>query len=256
MSFQELECLVTTTDVFLCAPTGNTGAQTLASTHFHAKKVFALGSSLPIGEMKESQNTAHFSQHCMLFAASASCLPTTRPGQRLEWESQLANVLARSRGLDQGQFRRSFRTSQSRSCDRRLANVDKKLMSDSVVFLLAASLPKLGPLPLEASLRKANSLGSIYHQRNDLSPSPSLSPSLPIYLSRSPSIPRPLPVSLSLTHTFCPYTLPFTLRHISASAWLRSHSVLFCFFSDASWHRLDTTQTLAWKSNGKRNGVL
>ena len=104
-------------------------------------------------------------------------------------------------------------------------------------------------------------LSSICRQQNDLSVSLSLPPpssppppppslSLPIYLSTSQFLPRPLPVSLSLslslslsfshthrhTHAFCAYTLRFTqsLRHISASAWLRSHSVLFCFFADAS----------------------
>ena len=68
------------TVVFLCEPTGKIGAQISAFIHFHAKKVSALGGSLPICEMKES--TSMF-QPSLLFAASTSCLPTTRHGQVL-----------------------------------------------------------------------------------------------------------------------------------------------------------------------------
>ena len=50
--------------MFLCLPTGKIGAQISASTHFLAKKVSALGSSLPIGDMKV--NTSRFSQRCCL----------------------------------------------------------------------------------------------------------------------------------------------------------------------------------------------
>ena len=132
--FFELECLVTTTDVFLCAPTGKIAAQTSASTHFLAKKVSALGSSLPIGDMKG--NTSRFSQRCCLQRALlAYRLPALDKVGR--GRGGLSSVLARSQSLRSGQFRRSFRTSESRSSARRLTNVDKKLMSatDSVVCL-------------------------------------------------------------------------------------------------------------------------
>ena len=59
---------------------------------------------------------------------------------------------------------------------------------------LAASRPKLEPLPLEATLRKANSLSSICRQRNDLSPSLSLT----LFLSLSLSLFLSLSLSLSL----------------------------------------------------------
>ena len=64
--------------MFLCAPTGKIGAQTSASTHFLAKKVSALGSSLPIADIYEGEYFTF--QPALLFAASASRLPTTRPG--------------------------------------------------------------------------------------------------------------------------------------------------------------------------------
>ena len=69
-----------------------------------------------------------------------------------------------------------------------------------------------------------------------LSLSQSIYQDLHLSLAFSQSLSLSLSLSLSHTHTFCAYTLRFTLRHISASAWLRSHSVLFCFFADASWH--------------------
>ena len=50
--------------MFLCATTGKIGAHTSSSTHFLAKKVSALGSSLPIGDMKG--NTSRFGQRCCL----------------------------------------------------------------------------------------------------------------------------------------------------------------------------------------------
>ena len=58
---------------FLCAPTGKIGAQTSASTHFLAKEVSALGSSLPIGDMKG--NTSRFSQRCCLQRALLAYRP-------------------------------------------------------------------------------------------------------------------------------------------------------------------------------------
>ena len=61
--------------MFLCAPTGKIGAQTSVSTHFLAKEVSALGSSLPIGDMPGGEYFTF--QPALLFAASASCLPTT-----------------------------------------------------------------------------------------------------------------------------------------------------------------------------------
>ena len=122
-----MECLVTTTDVFLCAPTGTIGAQTSASTHFLAKKVSALGSSLPIGDMKG--NTSRFSQRCCLQRA---LLAYRLPALDKVWRGRggLSSVLAPEAEVE---IRGS--TSESWSCAPRLTNVDKKLMSDSVVCL-------------------------------------------------------------------------------------------------------------------------
>ena len=261
----------------LCAPTGKIGAQTSAPTHFLAKKVSALGSSLPIGDMKG--NTSRFSQRCCLQRA---LLTYRLPALDKVWRgrSGLSSVLARSRGWDQGQCRRSFRTSESRSCARCLTNVDKKLMSNDEWLRhlsLAASRPKLGPLPLEVTLRKANSLSSICRQRNELSPPLSLSVSLSvsvsvslslsislslslslslclclslslsIYLSRSPSLPRSLPVSLSLSHTHTHTHTRFVpiLRVSLSGTSVHLHGCAVTVFCSAFLLMpLDTTQTL------------
>ena len=73
--------------MFLCAPTGKIGAQTSAYTHFLAKKVSALGSSLTIGDMKGNTSRFMISQRCCLQRALlAYRLP--RPGKGLERERQ------------------------------------------------------------------------------------------------------------------------------------------------------------------------
>ena len=112
--------------MFLCAPTGKIGAQTSASTHFLAKKVSALGSSLPIGDMKG--NTSRFSQRCCLqralLANRLPALDKVGEGEAIfQASSPEAEVVIRGS------------TSKSWSCARRLTNVNKKLMSDSVVCL-------------------------------------------------------------------------------------------------------------------------
>ena len=78
---------------FLCAPTGEIGAQISGSTHFQAQKVVALGSSLPIGEMKE--NTSRFSQRCCFQRA---LLAFRLPASDKAWRGRggLASVLTRS----------------------------------------------------------------------------------------------------------------------------------------------------------------
>ena len=148
-----------------------------------AKKVSALGSSLPIGDMK-GPNTSHFSQRCCLQRA---LLAYRLPALDKVWRGRggLSSALTRSRGWDKGQFRRSFRTSECRSCARRLTNVDKKLMSDSIVCLWLLVVQSFGPLPLEATLRKANSLSS-----------PMICVS--VMISPPPHPPPPTPLSLSL----------------------------------------------------------
>ena len=69
--------------MFLCTQTGKRGAQTSASTHFLAKKVSALCSSW---QSAISEGEYFTFQPALLFAASASCLLITRPGQGLERE--------------------------------------------------------------------------------------------------------------------------------------------------------------------------
>ena len=115
-----------TTDVFLCTPTGKIGAQTSASTHFLAKKVSALGSLLPIGDMKG--NTSRFSQRCCLQRA---LLAYRLPALDKVWRGR--GGFRASSPEAEVEIRGS--TSESWSCARRLTNVDKKLMSDSVVCL-------------------------------------------------------------------------------------------------------------------------
>ena len=158
--------------------------------------------------MKES--TSRFSQH-LLFAASASCLPTTGPGQGLEWESRLASVLARSR--DQGQFRRPLRTSESWSCSRRLTNVDKKLMRDSVVCLWLLVFQKLDRCHwmLLSGRQILLARSAVIVMISSLS--------LSIYLSRSPSPSPSLSLSLSLTHTHTHILYLYFAFHSQAHQW-------------------------------------
>ena len=106
--------------MFLYAPTGKIGAQTSASTHFLAKKVSALGSSLPIGDMNVSASAVVCSERFL----PPDYPPWTRFGEG-EAGFQAPEAEVEIRGS----------TSESWSCARRLTNVDKKLMSDSVVYL-------------------------------------------------------------------------------------------------------------------------
>ena len=217
-----------------------------ASTHFHAKNIFALNSSLPIGEMKG--NTSRFSQRCCLQRALlAYRLPTLDKVWR--GRGGLASVLAKSRVWDQGQFRRSFCTSESQSCARRLINVDRKLMIDSVVCLWLLVFQYLycchWRLLSGRQILLARSAVSVMIS---LPPPP---PSLSIYLSRSPSLLCPLPVSFSLTHF-----VPILCVSLSGTpVHLHGRAVTVCCCASLLMP-LGTTHTLAWKSNGKRNGVL
>ena len=186
--------------------------------------------------MKE--NTSRFSQRCCLQRALLA-FPTTRPGQGLERERRACKRPRQKPRLRPGAvppvfpYAWSWKPVVRPSTNQRRQEADEWLRRLS----LAAGLPRLGPLPLEASLWKANSLSSICRQRTDLPPPPlSLSQSIYLDLHLSLTLSQSLSLSLSLTHThtFCAYTLRFALGHISASAWLRSHRALFCFFADAS----------------------
>ena len=80
--------------MFLCAPTGKIGAQTSASTHFLAKKVSALGSSLPIGDdMKVSRQRCERQKcerhQCEARSANANSANETTVRMRQKCEGQV-----------------------------------------------------------------------------------------------------------------------------------------------------------------------
>ena len=208
---QELECLVTTTGfVSLSTDRQDRCAQTSASTHFLAKKVSALGSSLQSaiwrGILHVSASAVVYSERFLptdypppwaRFGEGEAGFQASSPEAGVETRGSSAALSVQAKA---GRAPVAWPTSSRQEADEWLRR-----------FSLAASLPKLGPLPLEATLRKANCLSSICRQRIDLSLSLSLSLSLFLSLSLSSlslSLSLSLSFSLSLSLSLSPSLSP------------------------------------------------